>query len=56
MCEVDESIYVGSNADENEEVVEFEFVDPSMVARVQFGHSGARVSLFDDSTEKWVAQ
>jgi hypothetical protein len=56
MCEVDESIYVGSNANENEEVVEFEFVDPSMVARVQFGHSGARVALFDDSTEKWVAQ
>jgi hypothetical protein len=36
--------------------VDVEFTDERDMARVQFSRGGARVSLFDDSTEKWVGQ
>ncbi len=53
---VDDSIYVGTNANEGDEVVEFEFVDASDVAMVQFAHSGARVGMYSDTLEKYVFQ
>lgn len=51
---VDPNLFI--SVAETKDGLDVEFTDAHASALVQFGGYGARVALYDDVTEKWVAQ